>query len=151
MFKNLKAKVKQEASLDTLATVQSPQTRNKPFSLSDVEAFETVSNSSKLATTTTTTDEPIVSSHNRNRMSSSGEKSNSSKTDESVTVNGQITADNITNDIELSQNEIELIKEKNQIIVEKLKFQSYNDTLLKKIDTLNVSKVSNKERMVVCI
>lgn len=150
MFKNLKAKVKQEASLDTLATVQSPQTRNKPFSLSDVETFETASNSSKLATTTST-DEPIVSRHNRNRMSSSEEKSHSSKTDESVTVDGQITADNTTNDIEMSQNEIELIKEKNQIIVEKLKFQSYNDTLLKKIDALNVSAVSNKERMIIRI
>lgn len=127
MFKNLKAKVKQEASLDSIANVKSPQPRAKP--LSDVE---TASNSSKVVST----DDAVTSNHKQwNRLSSSEEKSSSSRTDESV-VADQIN-DNSSTTIELSQSEIELIKEKNQIIVEKLKFQSYNETLLKKIDKLN--------------
>ena len=129
MFKNLKAKVKQEASLDTSASVNSPN-KAKTSTVSD---NDTTSNSSKVAL-----DEPVADQV-RKRFSISSDEIG--KTNLSSTVVEHTNGVGNSDGNELSPNEIELIKEKNQIIVEKLKFQGHNETLLNKIEILNVSVV----------
>ena len=83
-------------------------------------------------------DEPVADQV-RKRFSISSDEIG--KTDLSSTVVEHTNGVGNSDGNELSPNEIELIKEKNQIIVEKLKFQGHNETLLNKIEILNVSLV----------
>lgn len=119
MFKNLKEKVKNSSTSNDYSVVLNTPARAKRPSVND----ESKSTSSKQT-------EDLNSNIDTNNLNDF-QIDDSQATDESMDFKKEIPM--------LSTDVLELTKEKNEHLAEKIKFQTYNESLLDKIDNLTVS------------
>ena len=131
MFKNLKEKVKQSSSTDLYSIVQKTTQvkHSRQKSIASNNNDETKSNGSSKITDDLQTNFTQSSSDIGN-YSIKFDNETKSASDEQINEDEGFKM--------LTMGEIELTKEKNEHLVEKIKFQKFNDSLLNKIEILNV-------------
>jgi len=131
MFKNLKAKVKQDDKFGgKLPAVDSPVFHNNRVAKSLNENDESKSNSSKL-----TDDIQANSSDETNSINNNNESLIIDSLSNEKELNNNPVE--LKNSIEYTKYELKLIQERNENLIEKNKFQTFNETLLNQIDELN--------------